>query len=198
MKSGKGTAFTHPNSFCEVARLRERRPELCSKYDGVSSSRNRRVYCSKMHSAGSQLEVSVEQIVLQNEHISDERKVNEISNTKDFVDAMGSLEDDIAVVMFYSPACRSCKAIHPHLDKLAKDPKYEKAKFYRINASVNEGLCKQLEIENIPTFHFYTMQENQLGKLTEFSCGGFECLRRLRSRLDRYGTNDFRLEDFTF
>uniref|UniRef100_A0A7S0XIJ4 Thioredoxin domain-containing protein n=1 Tax=Erythrolobus madagascarensis TaxID=708628 RepID=A0A7S0XIJ4_9RHOD len=125
-------------------------------------------------------------------------EVTAIKSARELNDAIMAAHDHTAVVMFHASHCRSCKAMRPRVQKFANDPKYASARIYAIDVSENEDLGRQLGIDRLPTFQFYVNHGDQPGLLDEFSCGGFQCARRLAARLDRFGTSEFDASEYEF
>ena len=65
----------------------------------------------------------------------------------------------LAVVEFWAPWCRLCKAIAPTLDKevakLEAQAEYANVTFYKVNFKENQRLAFRERVAALPTLHFY-------------------------------------------
>jgi thioredoxin 1 len=77
--------------------------------------------------------------------------------SNDFVELNGdnfrstiSSEEKYALVDFFTPTCRPCKAMLPYVKQIAKV--YEdKLAVYKVNAEDNAGICTDNNVSGVPT-----------------------------------------------
>ncbi|KAI5062497.1 hypothetical protein GOP47_0023036 [Adiantum capillus-veneris] len=94
-----------------------------------------------------------------------QRNMRDINSAQEFVDAISKAGEKLVLVDFYSTGCRSCKALHPKICQIAEDnPDLEVLK---VNFHENNALCRSLNVNILPFFHFYRGQE---GRIDAFSC----------------------------
>lgn len=63
------------------------------------------------------------------------------------------------VIDFYATWCGPCKALMPHIERLAKE--YEgRVKVLKVDVDKNEALAAQADIRTIPTLFFIDMDGN--------------------------------------
>jgi thioredoxin 1 len=63
--------------------------------------------------------------------------------------------DYITVINFYANWCLPCSNIAPFYEKMASLPQYKNAKFFRVNANINDDTIVQCNVCELPTFQFY-------------------------------------------
>ncbi|MCO5580285.1 hypothetical protein L7F22_034151 [Adiantum nelumboides] len=91
--------------------------------------------------------------------------MRDINSAQEFVDAISKAGENLVLVDFYSTGCRSCKALHPKICQIAEDnPDIEVLK---VNFHENNALCRSLNVNILPFFHFYRGQD---GRVDAFSC----------------------------
>ena len=102
-------------------------------------------------------------------------------------DELSSFEG-LAVVKFWAPWCRTCKAIGPRYEQMAFQQQDEpQVRFYQVNFKEDGALCLSQRVMCLPTVHFYvsgigrvsrcvvdvrTMQPKIAHELTRFLDGG--------------------------
>lgn len=61
----------------------------------------------------------------------------------------------IVVLKFYANWCLPCQNIGPFYEKMASLPQYKNARFFRVNANINDDTIIQCNVCELPTFQFY-------------------------------------------
>jgi thioredoxin 1 len=82
------------------------------------------------------------------------QKIVEELTFNQFDQVVGSTEY-IVVLEFYANWCLPCKNIAPFYEKMAGLPQYKNAKFFRVNANINDDTIIQCNVCELPTFQFY-------------------------------------------
>lgn len=87
----------------------------------------------------------------------------------DYLDALqaSAREGVLMVVKVYAPWCRSCRALEPKYNRLAREYG-DVAQFYELNLKENRLLCARLNVTAMPTFLIY---DGELGLVNLFTCG---------------------------
>jgi len=75
--------------------------------------------------------------------------------TYDQFNQVVSSTDYIVVVKFYANWCLPCSNIAPFYDKMPTLPQYKKARFFRVNANVNDDTVIHCNVCELPTIQFY-------------------------------------------
>lgn len=93
--------------------------------------------------------------------------------------------ENLAVVEFYAPWCRTCRTTTPRYEQLAKLLAAEgrKADFYKVDFKANQALCFTERVFALPTFHFYVPE---IGRVNRFTSGPSTLKKRLTRELDRF------------
>ncbi|KAH7365278.1 hypothetical protein KP509_18G018100 [Ceratopteris richardii] len=113
--------------------------------------------------------------------------MKEINSAQDFVNAITNAGEKLVLVSFYSVGCRSCKALHPKICQIAADnPEIEVLK---VNVHENNALCRSLNVNILPFFHFYRGGE---GRIDAFSCS-LTKINKLRAAVSKYKTGQVAL-----
>lgn len=87
----------------------------------------------------------------------DQPNMREINSTQELVDALTKAGDKLVLVEFFSVGCRSCKALYPKICQLAaENPDIEVLK---VNFHDNVAMCRSLNVNILPFFHFYREAE---------------------------------------
>lgn len=101
------------------------------------------------------------------------------------------------VIMFVVSHCRSCKAAVPKFIQTVKE--YPDVDYTIVNGEDGRVISQQLNVDNFPAFRFFMRSSTgEIGLLDEFICGGFECARRVRKRLDRFTEPSFSIDEYSF
>lgn len=95
-----------------------------------------------------------------------EEPVKEIHGVEEYLNTLRSNVDSLVILKIFAPWCRSCKALTPKVNRLARE--YSHIKFFKMNYEQNKDLCKRLGIYSMPTFIMYY---GQRGELDKFTCG---------------------------
>lgn len=95
-----------------------------------------------------------------------EEPIREISGVDAYLAAAQQSHDTLVVLMVYAPWCRSCRALKPKMNRLARE--YENVVFCKMNFEENKELCHRLGVMSMPTFLYYMGCE---GCIEKFSCG---------------------------
>jgi len=94
----------------------------------------------------------------------------------------------LAVVEFWAPWCRLCKAIAPTLDKevakLEAQAEYANVTFYKVNFKENQRLAFRERVAALPTLHFYGPFASR--RINRFTVKPTTVAKQLRKELDRY------------
>lgn len=72
----------------------------------------------------------------------------------DQYNALVNDKEQLVLVDFYAPWCRSCLLMSPHIDKVAQMYK-GKVKVIRINVDENKTMSQVLNIKYLPTVYLY-------------------------------------------
>lgn len=108
--------------------------------------------------------------------------MREITSSHEFLEALSqaALQDKLVLVDFYSIGCRSCKALYPKICQLAaENPNLE---ILTVNFYDNKALCRSLNVNIMPFFHFYRGSE---GRIDAFSCS-LSKISKLREAVAKY------------
>lgn len=89
-----------------------------------------------------------------------------ITSFDEYMDMLTASAERVAVLKFYAPWCRSCRAIAPKVARLAHE--FPEIIFYEIDYEANKELCWRLGVKNLPTFHFYS---GAAGRVEDFNAG---------------------------
>ena len=99
-------------------------------------------------------------------------------------DAINSVEN-LAVVEFYAPWCRTCRVVTPKYEQLAKKLAAAdvKADFFKVDFKANKDLCYKERVFALPTFHFYVPE---IGRVNRFTATAGQLSGRLTGQLARF------------
>lgn len=75
--------------------------------------------------------------------------------TFDQFNSVVSSTDYIVVIQFYANWCLPCHNIGPFYEKMPSLQQYKNAKFFRVNANVNDDTVIHCNVCELPTFQFY-------------------------------------------
>ncbi|OSX73360.1 hypothetical protein BU14_0353s0004 [Porphyra umbilicalis] len=89
-----------------------------------------------------------------------------ITSFDEYMEMLQASSGGVAVLKFYAPWCRSCRAIAPKVARLAHE--FPEIRFYEIDYEANKELCWRLGVKNLPTFHFYS---GAAGRVEDFNAG---------------------------
>lgn len=89
-----------------------------------------------------------------------------ITSFDDYMNMLSASAERVAVLKFFAPWCRSCRAIAPKVARLAHE--FPEIHFYEIDYEANKELCWRLGVKNLPTFHFYS---GAAGRVEDFNAG---------------------------
>jgi len=98
--------------------------------------------------------------------VNDERSVKRVTslNNETFTPSLNAVEG-LAVVKFFAPWCRTCKALAPQFEAIAE--KYEgMANFFEVDFSRERQVCRDNRILVLPTIMFYVPE---VGTIDRFS-----------------------------
>ena len=98
--------------------------------------------------------------------------------------AINSVEN-LAVVEFYAPWCRTCRVVTPKYEQLAKKLAAAgvKADFFKVDFKANKDLCYKERVFALPTFHFYVPK---VGRVNRFTATAGQLSGRLTGQLARF------------
>lgn len=97
-------------------------------------------------------------------HIYNLTELNEVLNKHEFT-----------ILKLSSEWCGPCKRISPVFEKLSKDEKYSFIYFAEIDIDISQDVCKEYEIEGLPTFVLF----NKDKEVSRFSGANETKLRNL-------------------
>ena len=99
-------------------------------------------------------------------------------------DAINGVEN-LAVVEFYAPWCRTCRVVTPKYELLAKklEAAGVKADFFKVDFKANKDLCYAERVFALPTFHFYVPE---IGRVNRFTATAGQLSGRLTGQLARF------------
>ncbi|GMH21411.1 hypothetical protein Nepgr_023253 [Nepenthes gracilis] len=104
----------------------------------------------------------------------------EIYSAQELVDSLKNAGDRLVVIVFYSPGCGGCRALHPKICQLAESS--TDAMFLKINYDELQPMCNALQIPVLPFFRLYRGAE---GRLCSFSCT-LATIKKLKDALAKY------------
>lgn len=97
----------------------------------------------------------------------DEILVRPVDGIDQYLGALAAAQPhQLVVLKVFAPWCRSCRALVPKLNRLARQ--YRTVVFLEMDYERNKDLCKRLGVTMMPTFLFYY---GALGEIDKFSCG---------------------------
>ncbi|KAE8707418.1 Thioredoxin-like 1-1 [Hibiscus syriacus] len=106
-----------------------------------------------------------------------------IHSAEELVCSLQNAGDRLVIIVFYSPGCGGCKALHPKICQLAKQN--PDSIFLEVNYDELKNMCHCLNIHVLPFFRFYRGSE---GRLCSFSCT-FATIKKLKNTLAKHGSN---------
>ena len=89
--------------------------------------------------------------------------------------------DGLAVVFFFAPWCRTCKAVRPVVERLERS--HEDVSFFQADFKQSAALCYRQRVFAFPTVHFYLPGVGRVGRCVPSAKGADA---RLRSQLSRF------------
>jgi thiol-disulfide isomerase/thioredoxin len=87
----------------------------------------------------------------------------------------------MAIVFFYAPWCRNCKAIKPVFQRL--EHKYPQVSFFQADFKTNSALCYQERVFAFPTAHVYLPG---VGRVARCVLSARDADSKLRATLERF------------
>ena len=111
------------------------------------------------------------------------RAVKELT-AETWIEAMNGVEN-LAVVEFYAPWCRTCRVVTPKYEQLAKKLQAAgvKADFFKVDFKANKDLCYAERVFALPTFHFYVPS---IGRVNRFTATAGQLSGKLTGQLARF------------
>jgi thiol-disulfide isomerase/thioredoxin len=105
-----------------------------------------------------------------------------VSGTQEFLTALETNADRLAVFKVYAPWCRSCKALEPKVRRLARE--FDDVSFFDMDYEdeENKAVCFRLGVSSMPTFLFYY---GAAGLVDKFTCGPARA-DMLRAKIQQY------------
>lgn len=106
-----------------------------------------------------------------------------ISGSAEFLAACQRSVDRLVIVQVKAPWCRSCKALEPKVNRLAREFAGD-ISVYAMNFedAENKPIARQLGVKNMPTFMFFS---GEYGLVEQFTCGPSRAAV-LREKIDIY------------
>lgn len=92
--------------------------------------------------------------------------VQRIRSNADYRNALQENENNLVVIKFFAPWCRSCKAMDVKYRRLAAQNK--NVKFFEIDVNESPELKKALGVRSVPTVKLHA---GSLGQVANFTCG---------------------------
>lgn len=92
--------------------------------------------------------------------------VREIDGVDEYLSILEGNQDRLIVLKIFAPWCRSCRAVAPKVNRLARE--FSEILFVKMDYERNKELCKRLDVRIMPTFIFYA---GARGEIEKFSCG---------------------------
>ena len=99
--------------------------------------------------------------------------------------------ETLAVVSFYAPWCRTCKAVATAFERLAYSRGHE-ATFFRVNFKEQERLCYDQRIFKLPSVYLYAPEIGCISRSMSLTPGTVSPV--LRRELDRFLLPPYRLQ----
>ncbi|KAG8097007.1 hypothetical protein GUJ93_ZPchr0013g36580 [Zizania palustris] len=104
-----------------------------------------------------------------------------IESQEDFDKQLLLASDKLTIVVFFSPSCGACKALHPKVCQLAgMQPGLQ---FLMVNSDEQKEMCRRLNVHVLPFFRFYRGAE---GRICSFSCT-ISTIHKIKDALKRHG-----------
>lgn len=97
-----------------------------------------------------------------------------------YLDAVAVSQDRLVVLKIFAPWCRSCRALHPKVNRLARE--FPEVTFFKMDYEKNKELCYRLGVSSMPTFLFY---HGAAGEIEKFSCGPMRA-GVIREKIDNF------------
>lgn len=89
-----------------------------------------------------------------------------LTNVTQYLETLERHKDQLVVLKVFAPWCRSCLALTPKFNRLARE--FPEIKFVKLNYEESKDLCYRIGVTTMPTFVFYA---GQAGEIEKFSCG---------------------------
>ena len=100
--------------------------------------------------------------------------------------------EGLAVVKFWAPWCRTCKALAPKYDSVVFQHLDEpRVRFFECNFKEAGALCLSQKIMALPTIHFYMPE---IGRVNRVSVDAKTATRKISAELDRFLGEDGQLD----
>ncbi|KAE8661762.1 Thioredoxin-like 1-2 [Hibiscus syriacus] len=106
-----------------------------------------------------------------------------IHSAEELVCSLQNAGDRLVIIVFYSPGCGGCKALHPKICQLAEQN--PDSIFLEVNYDELKNMCHCLNIHVLPFFRFYRGAE---GRLCSFSCT-IATIKKLKNASAKHGSN---------
>ncbi|KAL5209305.1 hypothetical protein ABZP36_004928 [Zizania latifolia] len=104
-----------------------------------------------------------------------------IESQEDFDKQLLLASDKLTIVLFFSPSCGACKALHPKVCQLAG--MHPGLQFLMVNSDEQKEMCRRLNVHVLPLFRFYRGAE---GRICSFSCT-ISTIHKIKDALKRHG-----------
>ncbi|KAG7018175.1 Thioredoxin-like 1-1, chloroplastic [Cucurbita argyrosperma subsp. argyrosperma] len=108
--------------------------------------------------------------------------MKDVTGAQDFVDSLLSAGDKLVIVIFFSPGCGGCKALHPKMCQFAE--MYPDIQFLQVNYEEHKSMCYSLGVHVLPFFRFYRGAQ---GRLCSFSCTN-ATIKKFKDALAKHNT----------
>ncbi|KAJ1292470.1 hypothetical protein BS78_02G393900 [Paspalum vaginatum] len=109
--------------------------------------------------------------------------MREAESAQDLADTLRGAGDRLVVVVFFSPGCGGCRALHPKVAQFAQTN--PEVLFLQVNYETHRSMCYSLHVHVLPFFRFYRGAE---GRLTSFSCTN-ATIKKLKDALAKHGAD---------
>lgn len=114
-----------------------------------------------------------------------------IHTVQELVDELGaaSRNDQLVVLEFFAPWCRSCRALFPKMKQLCAEN--DNVLFLAVNFDDSKSLVRGLNVKVLPYFHFYRGAE---GRVAEFPASVSK-IAKLREAIEDFKSDRCFLEE---
>ena len=92
--------------------------------------------------------------------------------------------EGLAVVKFWAPWCRTCKAIAPVYERLVfqtLDQQPHRVRFFQVSFKESPQLCYSQRVVQLPTVHFYL---NDIGRVSRLTLDAKNAQTKMKAELD--------------